>query len=132
MAEEGGEEAIATTDDSIGVFDVEVGEGVEETELQVDGNGVEEVEEIEEEEAVVGPPPQPQAKKRRTQPGKVATKAKKKKAALDIVAAIPLVSRTGRVVQPSRLHGTIVANRYSTMSSSCSITDTLNRYNNEL
>lgn len=132
VADEVGEAIVTTADDSTGVFDVEVGQEEEETEMHVGEDGLEDVEEIiEDVSADVQPAPQLQAKKRRTQTGKPVAKAGKRKRTEDAVAAaLPVVSRTGRVVQPSTVHGTIVANRYSTLNNnSCSITDTLRRYN---
>jgi hypothetical protein len=88
VADEVGEAIVTTADDSTGVFDVEVGQEEEETEMHVEEDGLEDVEEIiEDVSADVQPAPQLQAKKRRTQTGKPAAKAGKRKRTEDAVAA---------------------------------------------
>lgn len=93
--------------DGNGIFDVQIGAVDQDRTEIIEENGPEEIEEeaeeIEEEKQIELPK------------GK---KAKKKRAAPEEVGNVTStkVSRTGRQVVPSTLHGTIVPNRYSTIA----------------
>ena len=144
--EEEGLDGVEVSATTAGIFDIEVGEAnsielreEEDNELQedfeeVDKYVIEATPEVEVRAAHQPPlelrPNKPSSKApkptKAPKPAKTPKPAKRKRVVEDnAVEAIPVVSsRTGRIVQPSTVHGTIVANRYSTMNS-CTITDTL-------
>ena len=93
--------------DGNGVFDVQIGSVNQDTTELTEEIGPEEIEEEQEEIEEEKQIEQPKAKK-----------ARKKRAVQEEDGNVTTtkVSRTGRQVLPSTLHGTIVANRYSTMA----------------